>query len=108
MRTTVSWVVSRSVSRLEFQFQSETEVVEVMHLLFYLSRFVATMVKTEEVINIRIKNSRFVFLCVKTFDMTGNATLRFISCRSITWFGLISLFDGISTFVGYLIPKPLS
>ena len=22
------------------------------------------------------------------------------------WLGLVSLFDGISTFVGYLIPKP--
>ena len=24
------------------------------------------------------------------------------------WFGLISLFNGISTFVGYLMPKPFS
>ena len=25
-----------------------------------------------------------------------------------SWFGLVSLFDGISTFVGYLMPKPFS
>ena len=24
------------------------------------------------------------------------------------WFGLVSLFNGISTFVGYLMPKPFS
>ena len=26
----------------------------------------------------------------------------------IKWFGLVSLFNGISTFVGYLMPKPFS
>ena len=26
----------------------------------------------------------------------------------IDWFGLFSLFNGISTFVGYLVPKPFS
>ena len=26
----------------------------------------------------------------------------------IFWFGLVSLFNGISTFVGYLMPKPCS
>ena len=26
----------------------------------------------------------------------------------IGWFGLVSLFNGISTFVAYLIPKPFS
>ena len=24
----------------------------------------------------------------------------------LVWFGLVSLFNGISTFVGYIIPKP--
>ena len=24
----------------------------------------------------------------------------------LVWFGLVSLFNGISTFVGYLMPKP--
>ena len=27
---------------------------------------------------------------------------------NLFWIGLVSLFDGISTFVGYLIPKPFS
>ena len=27
---------------------------------------------------------------------------------SFIWFGLVSLFNGISTFVGYLMPKPFS
>ena len=26
----------------------------------------------------------------------------------LVWFGLVPLFNGISTFVGYLMPKPLS
>ena len=26
----------------------------------------------------------------------------------IFWFGLVSLFNGISTFIGYLMPKPFS
>ena len=26
----------------------------------------------------------------------------------IAWFGLVSLFNGISIFVGYLMPKPFS
>ena len=26
----------------------------------------------------------------------------------LVWFGLVSLFYGISTFVGYLMPKPFS
>ena len=25
----------------------------------------------------------------------------------MVWFGLVSLFNGISTFVGYLMPKPI-
>ena len=31
-----------------------------------------------------------------------------ISMKYITCFGLVSLFNGISTFVGYLMPKPFS
>ena len=27
---------------------------------------------------------------------------------NLVWFGLVSLFDGISVFVGYLMPKPFS
>ena len=27
-------------------------------------------------------------------------------CVCLVWFGLVSLFNGISTFVGYLMPKP--
>ena len=26
----------------------------------------------------------------------------------MVWYGLVSLFNGISTFVGYLIPNPFS
>ena len=26
----------------------------------------------------------------------------------LNWFGLVSLFNGISNFVGYLMPKPFS
>ena len=26
--------------------------------------------------------------------------------KLLIWFGLVSLFNGISTFVGYLMPKP--
>ena len=25
---------------------------------------------------------------------------------SLVWFGLVSLFNGVSTFVGYLMPRP--
>ena len=28
--------------------------------------------------------------------------------RKLWWFGLVSLFNGISTFLGYLMPKPFS
>ena len=30
------------------------------------------------------------------------------SKERMVWFGLVSLFNGISTFVGYLMPKPFS
>ena len=42
---------------------------------------------------------------------TGNLlNLPRIICEHIlmVWFGLVSLFNGISTFVGYLIPKLFS
>ena len=29
-----------------------------------------------------------------------------LPANAIGWFGLVSLFNGISTFVGYLMPKP--
>ena len=31
-----------------------------------------------------------------------------VSMKCFVWFGLISLFNGISTFVGYLMPKLFS
>ena len=27
---------------------------------------------------------------------------------NMVWFGLVSLFNGLSTFIGYLMPKPFS
>ena len=30
------------------------------------------------------------------------------STLTLDWFGLVSSFNGISTFVGYLMPKPFS
>ena len=32
----------------------------------------------------------------------------FTKSIGLVWFGLVSLFNGISAFVGYLMPKPLS
>ena len=35
-------------------------------------------------------------------ETMANIMIRF----DLVWFGLVSLFDGISTFAGYLMPKP--
>ena len=38
-----------------------------------------------------------------------SAALRDSSCAKVViWFDLVSLFNGISTFIGYLMPKPFS
>ena len=34
--------------------------------------------------------------------------MSFKSVKTLISFGLVSLFNGISTFVGYLMPKPFS
>ena len=57
----------------------------------------------------------FLLVCLDSF------LFRFYSCaflsfvffiswrmQRLVWFGLVSLFNGISTFVGYLIPKSFS
>ena len=33
-------------------------------------------------------------------------TLLYIPYKKLDWFGLVSLLNGISTFLGYLMPKP--
>ena len=40
--------------------------------------------------------------CSQIYDKTMESTF------SEFWFGLVSLFNGISTFVGYLMPNPFS
>ena len=42
-----------------------------------------------------------------TFPIAG--AVEYSDCTSAEgWFGLVSSFNGISTFVGYLMPKPFS
>ena len=42
---------------------------------------------------------KFRNICIRT-------GLQCVYHMTETWFGLVSLFNGISTFLGYLIPKP--
>ena len=41
---------------------------------------------------------------IPLFTETIDSTLLYFVF--VGWFGLVSLFNGISTFVGYLMPKP--
>ena len=56
---------------------------------------------------IAIKNT---ILLIQHGFINGKLTLYNISKSTdiINHFGLVSLFNGISTFVGYLMPKPFS
>ena len=47
------------------------------------------------------------FAIVLAAPSNESETILFIH-MSDSWFGLVSLFNGISTFVGYLMPKPFS
>ena len=54
--------------------------------------------------------------CIKTFLKTEPTCQWGLECsdgeginsRDLVWFSLVYLFNGISTFVGYLMPKPFS
>ena len=43
---------------------------------------------------------------VNTPELIGQGVR--VRVTMLIWFGLVSLFNGISTFVGYLMPKPFS
>ena len=58
---------------------------------------------------IRKEDWLFCFMVYQTFlgHLMPNQILN-NSVQYKYWFGLVSLFNGISTFVGYLMPKPFS
>ena len=99
-------MVSQSVSHLyrQFQFESrqagspfrvrlgqEEEIKSVIVVLsaslsFYFSHFIMTTVKTVEAIKFSYQEETesLVFVCVTTFNMTGDATLTFIWSHNVT------------------------
>ena len=54
----------------------------------------------------------FYYTAVARVSLPGRKLRSFSLARvwppAINWFGLVSLFNGISTIVGYLMPKPFS
>ena len=50
-------------------------------------------------------NAKTSQVCGACWSVDGRATPSWW-CLYVDWFALVSLFNGISTFVGYLMPKP--
>ena len=73
------------------------------------------MIRTRIILTSKILTSTILTHNFKSFQKAGAQNiLKFdlkmadIFTLSVDWFGLVSLFNGISTFVDYLMPNPFS